>query len=156
MARALELDDQQETTILLGAYLHDVGKVQVPHEILHKPGPLTDAEREVVEMHPIWGIELLGNVEFPWDLKPIIRWHHERYDGSGYPDRLKGDEIPLSAQIVGILDVYDALINPRAEHPAVPADRAVEEILACRSWWSEPVVAAFLKIVPRVTADTLT
>src|SRR6266705_1063057 len=83
MARALGLAEEDETTVLLGAYLHDVGKVRVPHEILRKPGPLTHEERELVEMHPIWGIELLANVEFPWDLKPIIRWHHERYDGSG-------------------------------------------------------------------------
>src|SRR3989449_4149033 len=83
MARALGLAEEDETTVLLGAYLHDVGKVRVPHEILRKPGPFTREERELVEMHPIWGIELLANVEFPWDLKPIIRWHHERYDGSG-------------------------------------------------------------------------
>src|SRR6266571_2996846 len=70
MARALGLAEEDETTVLLGAYLHDVGKVRVPHEILRKPGPLTREERELVEMHPIWGIELLANVEFPWDLKP--------------------------------------------------------------------------------------
>src|SRR5206468_1663243 len=87
--------------------VHVGGKVRVPHEILTKPGPLTQTELEVVQMHPLWGIELLASVEFPWDIKPIIRWHHERYDGSGYPDRLKGDEIPLAAQIVGILDLYD-------------------------------------------------
>ena len=153
VARALGLNDQEETTILLGAYLHDVGKVRVPHEILHKPGPLTRAERELLQMHPIWGIELLGNVEFPWDLKPIIRWHHERCDGSGYPDRLKGDEIPLSAQIVGILDVYDSLTNSRTEHAAVSAERALEEIMNCRAWWSERVVAAFLKVIPHATAQ---
>src|SRR5207247_1287969 len=85
------------------------GELRMPHELLRKPGPLTREERQVVQMHPIWGIELLASVEFPWDLKPIIRWHHERYDGTGYPDHLKGDEIPLAAQIVGMLDVYDAL-----------------------------------------------
>ena len=113
MARLLGLDDQAETTILLGAYLHDVGKVRVPHEILNKPGPLTREELEVAQMHPLWGIDLLADVEFPWDLKPIIRWHHEKYDGSGYPDRLKGEEIPLAAQIVGIAEVYDALTASR-------------------------------------------
>src|SRR3989449_981272 len=102
MARVLGLDDHDETAVLLGAYVHDVGQLRIPHELLRKPGPLTREEREVVQMHPIWGIELLASVEFPWDLKPIIRWHHERYDGTGYPDRLKGDEIPLAAQIVGM------------------------------------------------------
>ncbi len=72
MAQQLGLDEQQQTTIQLGAYLHDVGKVRVPHEILNKPGPLTREEFEVIQMHPIWGIELLASVEFPWDLKPII------------------------------------------------------------------------------------
>ncbi len=147
MARALGLDDREETTILLGAYLHDLGKVRIPHEILGKPGPLTREEREVVRMHPIWGIELLANVEFPWDLKPIIRWHHERYDGSGYPDRLRGEEIPLAAQIVGILDVYDALTTPRPHAPALPAAQAIKEITRCRGAWSERVFRAFLSAV---------
>src|SRR5204863_512794 len=75
MARILGLEDEQETTLLIGAYLHDLGKVRVPHEILTKPGPLTQTELEVVQMHPLWGIELLASVEFPWDIKPIIRWH---------------------------------------------------------------------------------
>jgi len=89
MARALGLDEHAETTILLGAYLHEPRSVQVPHEILTKAGPLTQVDLEVLQMHPIWGIELLANVDFPWDLKPIIRSHHEHYDGTGYPDRLK-------------------------------------------------------------------
>src|SRR5881396_1733606 len=147
-ARVLGLDDQTETTILLGAYLHDVGKVGVPHEILSKAGPLTREEREVVQLHPIWGIELLADVEFPWDLKPIIRWHHERYDGTGYPDRLTGDAIPLAAQIVGILDVYDALTAARAYQPARTADQALAELTRYRRWWSDPVFEAFLKICP--------
>jgi len=144
MARALGLDDEQETTLLIGAYLHDLGKMRVPHEILTKPGPLTHDELEVVQMHPLWGIEMLASVEFPWDIKPIIRWHHERYDGSGYPDRLKGDEIPLSAQIVGILDVYDALTTNRAHQPGLSHALALESLTRCRSWWSDRVFEAFL------------
>jgi putative nucleotidyltransferase with HDIG domain len=147
MARILGADEHAETTILLGAYLHDVGQVRVPHEILKKPGPLTRVELEVLQMHPIWGIELLANVDFPWDLKPIIRSHHERYDGTGYPDRLKGDEIPLGAQIVGILDVFDALTTTRAYQAALPVDQAIAEITRRRSWWSERVFAAFLQVV---------
>jgi putative nucleotidyltransferase with HDIG domain len=148
MARALGLDEHAETTILLGAYLHDLGQVRVPHEILKKQGPLTLVEREVLQMHPIWGIELLADVDFPWDLKPIIRSHHERYDGSGYPDRLKGDEIPLSAQIVGILDAFDALTTTRADQPALPVEQAIAEITRRRGWWSDRVFEAFLKVVP--------
>src|SRR5204863_348392 len=133
VARGLELDDTAQTTIRLGAYLHDLGKVRVPHEVLNKPGPLTREEFEIVQLHPIWGLELLAAVEFPWDLKPIIRWHHERYDGTGYPDRLRGDEIPVAAQIVGIADVYDALTTARSYRPAMshePAMPAAERAVA--------------------------
>jgi putative nucleotidyltransferase with HDIG domain len=146
VARILMLDDTAQTTIRLGAYLHDLGKVRVPHEILNKPGPLTREEFEVVQMHPIWGLELLAAVEFPWDLKPIIRWHHERYDGTGYPDRLRGDEIPVAAQIVGIVDVYDALTTERSYRPALPHEAAIAEIEKCRGWWSAPVYEAFLRV----------
>ncbi len=154
MAQQLGLDEQQQTTIQLGAYLHDVGKVRVPHEILNKPGPLTREEFEVIQMHPIWGIELLASVEFPWDLKPIIRWHHEKYDGSGYPDRLKGDEIPLAAQIVGIVDVYDALTTTRSYRPALAPADALKEITRCRAGWSEPVFAAFQRSLAERVAET--
>src|SRR6266700_562377 len=139
MARALALDEHAETTILLGAYLHDLGKVRVPHEILRKRGPLTRVEVEVLQMHPIWGIELLATVDFPWDLKPIIRSHHERYDGTGYPDRLKGDEIPLGAQIVGILDAFDALTTTHAYQAALPVAEAIAQITRRRGWWSDRV-----------------
>jgi putative nucleotidyltransferase with HDIG domain len=145
VARALGMADDVQTAIQLGAYLHDVGKVRVPHEVLNKPGPLTRDEYEVVQMHPIWGIELLAKVEFPWDLKPIIRWHHERYDGTGYPDRLRGDEIPVSAQIVGIVDVYDALTTARPYRKAMVQDVAMAEITRCRSWWSDQVFIAFVE-----------
>ena len=143
VARALGMDGHAQTTVRLGAYLHDLGKVRVPHEILSKPGPLTRQEFEVVQMHPIWGIELLAKVEFPWDLKPVIRWHHERYDGTGYPDRLCGDEIPVSAQIVGIVDVYDALTTTRPYRPAFSQAAALAKIDHCRKHWSAAVFSAF-------------
>ena len=143
VARGLVLDETAQTAIRLGAYLHDLGKVRVPHEILNKPGPLTREEFEVVQMHPIWGLELLAAVEFPWDLKPIIRWHHERYDGTGYPDRLRGDEIPVAAQIVGIVDVFDALTTARSYRPAMTHEAAMQEIERCKGWWSEAVYDAF-------------
>jgi putative nucleotidyltransferase with HDIG domain len=145
VALALGLEEEVQTAIQLGAYLHDVGKVRVPHEILNKPGPLTRDEYEVVQMHPIWGIELLAKVEFPWDLKSIIRWHHERYDGTGYPDRLRGEEIPVSAQVVGIVDVYDALTTARPYRKAMTHDAAMAEITRCRSWWSDHVYIAFVE-----------
>jgi putative nucleotidyltransferase with HDIG domain len=147
VAKALGLDDHEQKTIRLGAYLHDVGKVKVPHEILNKPGALTRDEFEVIQMHPVWGIELLANVEFPWDIKPIIRWHHEKYSGAGYPDRLRGDEIPLSAQVVGIVDVYDALTTTRAYRPALTHETALSELTRMRASWSDRVFDAFMRAV---------
>jgi len=145
VSRALGLDDVEQTTIRIGAYLHDVGKVRVPHEVLNKPGPLTRAEFEIVQQHPVWGIELLAGVEFPWDIKPIIRWHHEKHDGTGYPDRLQGGEIPVSAQVVGIVDVYDALTTDRPYRPGMAHAAALEEIATCAAWWSRPVYEAFAR-----------
>jgi putative nucleotidyltransferase with HDIG domain len=144
-ARELGLDEHEETTILLGAYLHDLGKIGVPPDVLHKPGSLTPEERAIVQMHPVWGISLLADVEFPWDIKPIIRWHHEKYDGSGYPDGLRGDAIPISAQIVGIAEVFDALTTDWGHQAALPVERALERITGSRHWWSERVVEAFLR-----------
>jgi HD-GYP domain-containing protein (c-di-GMP phosphodiesterase class II) len=147
VAHVLGLDATAERTILLGAYLHDVGMVRVPHEILHKAAPLSLEERAVVERHTVWGIGVLADVDFPWDLKPIIRSHHERYDGSGYPDHLVGEAIPLGAQIVGILDVYDALTSARAHQSAMQPAEALAEITRCRSQWSEHVLDAFTQVV---------
>jgi len=145
VAQLLGMDEHAQTTVRIGAYLHDVGKVRVPHEILSKPGKLTSDEFAVLQMHPVWGTELLAAIEFPWDIKPIIRWHHERRDGSGYPDRLRGAEIPVSAQIVGIADVYDALTTTRPYRPALSRERALAEMERCRGWWSEAVCRAFRK-----------
>lgn len=144
VGRAMGLDEAQLTTLRMGAYLHDLGKVRVPHEILNKPGPLTPEEFEVIKQHPVWGIELLATVEFPWDIKPIIRWHHERYDGTGYPDRLRGEEIPLGAQIICIVDVYDALTTTRSYRPAMSPELAAARMDESRHWWRGDVYGAFM------------
>jgi putative nucleotidyltransferase with HDIG domain len=147
VASALALSDEEQTTIRLGAYLHDLGKVRVPHEILNKPGALTAEEFAVMKLHPVWGIEMLAAIEFPWDIKPIIRWHHEKYDGTGYPDRLQGDEIPLSAQIICIVDVYDALTTTRSYRPAMDHAEAMRRMHDSRHWWRPSVFAAFERTV---------
>ena len=144
---ALGLDEHEITTVRLGAYLHDVGKIRVPHEILNKPGRLTNEEFDVIKMHPIWGLELLEQVEFPWDIKPIIRWHHEKYDGNGYPDRLRGEEIPVNAMIIGIVDVYDALTTSRSYRGAMPPQVAVAEMDKMRRSWRDDVYQAFCRAV---------
>lgn len=144
---ALGWDEYERTTVRLGAYLHDLGKVRVPHEVLNKPGPLTHEEREIMEMHPLYGLEMLGSVEFPWDVKTIIRSHHEKIDGTGYPDRLRGDEIPVSAQVICIVDVYDALTTTRPYRAAFTHERAIAEMTTCRRWWRQDVYDAFTKTV---------
>jgi putative nucleotidyltransferase with HDIG domain len=150
IAHELGFDEEQQTTIRIGAYLHDVGKVRIPHEVLNKPNALTPEEYRVIQMHPVWGLELLATVEFPWDIKPIIRWHHEKYDGSGYPDRLRGEEIPVSAQIICIVDVFDALTTTRSYRPALSLGEALLKMEECRGWWRPDVYQAFLRSVNRV------
>jgi putative nucleotidyltransferase with HDIG domain len=152
LAQELGLDEQQQTTIRIGAYLHDLGKVRVPHEILNKPSVLSAEELRVIQMHPVWGLELLATVEFPWDIKPIIRWHHEKYDGSGYPDRLRGDEIPVNAQIICIVDVYDALTTSRSYRPAMSTAAALITMEECRGWWRPDVYQAFVSSMNRFSA----
>lgn len=147
VAQALSLDTARQKTVRLGAYLHDLGKVKVPHEILNKPGPLTREEFEIMQMHPIWGVELLEGIEFPWDIVPMIRWHHEKYDGSGYPDRLKGDEIPVDAQVIGIVDMYDALTTTRSYRAAHDHAAAMEIMWKSRHCWRPDIFDAFLRSV---------
>jgi HD-GYP domain-containing protein (c-di-GMP phosphodiesterase class II) len=131
----------------LGAYLHDVGKVRVPHEVLNKPGRLSSEEFEIIKQHPVWGIELLAAIEFPWDIKPIIRWHHEKFDGTGYPDRLVGEEIPLGAQVICIVDIYDALTSTRSYRPAMSHEAALACMRETPHWWRPDVFDAFMRTV---------
>jgi putative nucleotidyltransferase with HDIG domain len=145
VAGELGLDDVQRTTINFGAYLHDVGKVKVPHEILNKPGKLSAEEFQTMAQHPVWGIEMLEGIEFPWDIKPIIRWHHEKYDGTGYPDRLAGEDIPVTAQVVGVADVFDALTSARSYRGAMQYHDAVRVMAEIRDQWSADVYDAFVR-----------
>jgi len=114
----------------MGALLHDVGKIVVPPEILNKPGALTPGERALMERHPDAGVELIGDMDFPWDIRPMVRHHHEAWDGSGYPAGLAGEEIPLSARILCVADVYDALATDRPYRPAFPHERTLEIMAA--------------------------
>jgi putative nucleotidyltransferase with HDIG domain len=110
----------------MGALLHDVGKVSVPLTILNKEGKLDEDEWSVMSRHPVYGVELLEGIEFPWDVRPMVRHHHERWDGSGYPDRLAGEAIPLEARILTIADIYDALTTTRSYRRAFTHERAME------------------------------
>jgi HD-GYP domain-containing protein (c-di-GMP phosphodiesterase class II) len=110
----------------MGAFLHDVGKTEVPESILNKPGKLTEEERRAIELHPVTGDEMLSTIEFPWDIRPMVRWHHERWDGAGYPDRLVGEEIPLTARILRIADIFDALTTSRSYRRPLAAEDALK------------------------------
>jgi putative nucleotidyltransferase with HDIG domain len=126
LARAVGIDESTLFWFRAGALLHDVGKLIVPSSVLNKSGPLTPEERSQIERHPVAGVELLGDIDFPWDIRPMIRYHHERWDGSGYPEGLAREAIPLSARILCIADVYDALTTTRSYRPAYPRERALE------------------------------
>jgi putative two-component system response regulator len=119
---ASELD----RALLLGGYLHDLGKIAVPDGVLLKPGPLTPEERVTVNRHPSAGADLVGELRSLDEVRPIIRHHHERWDGSGYPDRLKGEAIPLGARIMAVVDVYDALRTARPYKPPLSLERTRE------------------------------
>ncbi|HJU91156.1 MAG TPA: HD domain-containing phosphohydrolase [Gemmatimonadaceae bacterium] len=113
IARASGYDEPALFWLRAGALLHDVGKIVVPSEVLNKRGPLSPAERVLMERHPVAGEGLLSGIEFPWDVRPMVRHHHERWDGTGYPDGLSGESIPLAARILCLADVFDALTTDR-------------------------------------------
>lgn len=130
------LTTEEIHTIVSASALHDIGKIVIPDSILLKPGRLTDEEREIMNSHTTKGCELLAKLEnVHQDSKQyqaaydICRYHHERYDGGGYPDKLKGDEIPLSAQLVSVVDVYDALVSERVYKKAFSKEEAYEMIM---------------------------
>jgi putative two-component system response regulator len=124
----LGLDEDARTALKRGGYFHDIGKIALPDSILLKPGALTPEEFQRVKQHPVVGDQLCGNLRALTRVRGIVRHHHERLDGSGYPDGLAGDAIPLLAQIIGIVDVYDAMTTDRSYHRAVSRDLAVEEL----------------------------
>jgi HD-GYP domain-containing protein (c-di-GMP phosphodiesterase class II) len=118
LARAAELPLARDQQTEFGFLLHDVGKVAVPDAILFKPAPLTDEERVLMEQHPVIGWEILRGIEFLGDAKLVVRHHHEHWDGTGYPDGLAADDIPLAARVFAIADTLDALTSDRPYRPA--------------------------------------
>jgi putative two-component system response regulator len=160
LGRHLALSDDEVTALARGGFLHDIGKVGVPDAILLKPARLTPAEYGVMKDHAIIGDRLCGELRSLRSVRPIVRHHHERLDGSGYPDGLQGDRIPLLAQIMAIVDVYDALTTSRPYKAAVSADRAFEELAveAKRGWHRQDLVDAFVGlgrrgVLPRHDAE---
>lgn len=125
LAEAAGLPDEDLRWFRMGALLHDVGKVAVPEAVLKKPGRLTDEEFAIMKRHPDAGVDLLEGIDFPWDVRPMIRHHHEKWGGGGYPHGLAGLEIPYSARILTVADVWDALTTTRSYRAAFGTDRAL-------------------------------
>ena len=129
-----------------GGYLHDIGKIAIPDAILMKPGPLTPEEFAQMKQHPLVGDRLCGNLRALHRVRPIVRHHHERLDGTGYPDGLAGDAIPLLAQIITVVDVFDALTTQRPYAMMRTPDEAYEELRqeARRGWRDARLVDEFI------------
>ncbi len=141
VARALDLRDEALLSALeAGALLHDVGKLGVPDHILNKPGPLTPDEYDQIKRHTVVGADIVGAVDFPYPVAPIVRHHHENWDGSGYPDGLRGDDIPVGARILSVIDCYDALTSDRPYRRAMSHDDAMVIVTERRGTMYDPAV----------------
>jgi PAS domain S-box-containing protein/putative nucleotidyltransferase with HDIG domain len=141
------LPSNQVTGLRLIGYLHDIGKISVPVQLLAKPAPLTELERELVRQHARVGHEILRGVDFPWPMAEAVRQHHERLDGSGYPDALKGDQILLEARIVAVADVVEAMASQRSYRASLGTEAALAEIEeGAGSRYDERVVLACIRL----------
>lgn len=149
LARRLGIRGQELRAVEWGALLHDVGKIAVPDQILRKGGPLTEKEWQIMRQHPRWGYEMLADVEFLRPALDIVYNHHERWDGTGYPRGLRGEEIPLPARIFSAVDTYDAITSDRHYRGARSHDSAVQELQRVAGNQLDPrVVGAFLQLSP--------
>jgi response regulator RpfG family c-di-GMP phosphodiesterase len=154
LAAELGLDKPTRRRLALAARLHDIGKVGVPEAILNKPAALADEEMAVVRQHPVIGERILAPIVRRRAVLAGIRSHHERLDGGGYPDGLRGDAIPLFGRLIAIPDCFDALTTSRAYRGALPAAQALEHLRAGAGKHYQPAfVSAFLRIAPRLTPD---
>jgi putative two-component system response regulator len=149
---AMGLDSASLLTIYLGGYLHDVGKVGIPDSILFKPGKLTEDEFDVMRTHTVRGEEICRPLPSFRHVLPLIRSHHERMDGTGYPDRLAGNRFPLLARVIQTVDIYDALTNSRPYKTAYPRAKALEtlEEETARGWRDPEVTTLFVRLNKRV------
>lgn len=154
LARALGVNDDLTVQALeAAALLHDTGKIAVPEHILNKPGKLTPAEFEKMKLHAPIGAEILSSIDFPYPVVPIVRHHHESWDGTGYPDGLKGTEIPLGARILSVVDCFDALTSDRPYRRRMSDNEAIKIVVDRRGSMYDPVVvdafvASYKQIMP--------
>ena len=153
IARGLGMSDTEIQGVKTAALLHDIGKLAVPEHILSKPGPLTQEEFQKIRVHPQVGAEIISAVPFPYPVAPLILSHHERWDGKGYPQGLKGEEIPLGARILSVVDYYDALTSDRPYHKAMAPEAAMALLQQEAGRALDPqVVQMFVKMAPEMEA----
>jgi putative nucleotidyltransferase with HDIG domain len=154
VARLLGCTPLEIEALRAGALLHDVGKIAVPDYILNKPGKLTAAEFDKMKIHTIAGAKILGRVEFPYPVVPVVRSHHERWDGKGYPDGLKGEEIPLTARILSVVDCFDAVREDRQYRKGLTREEAIGLIMEGSGTQYDPqVVGTFITHLPEFEAE---
>lgn len=155
VGEGLGLDPEMVRSLRLGGYLHDLGKIAVPDGILLKPGPLDPIEYERIRAHPGAGSDLVLGLRSMELVRPIMRHHHEKWDGSGYPDGLKGEAIPLGARIISVVDVFDALHTERPYKAALSRSEAVSTLIreADLGYWDPRVVETFLEILRHFKHD---
>jgi putative two-component system response regulator len=148
LGTSLGLGAAELRQLRIASLLHDIGKVALPDSILFKPGPLTEEEGELVQQHPVVGEKICAPLKSLREILPVIRHHHERMDGSGYPDGLCGDEIPLKARILQIADIYDALTSDRPYREALTSDEALQVLRyeAMKGWLDALLVWRFSRI----------
>ena len=151
LGRTLELDEAQIAALYRGGFLHDLGKVGIPDAVLLKADSLTAEEYDVMKQHTIIGDRLCSSLRSLREVRPIVRWHHERLDGSGYPDGLRGEGVPLLAQIIGVVDVFDALTSVRPYRDPLSAEQACAELQmeVDRGWRQADLVRTFSKLAAR-------
>ena len=148
IAEALHLPEERVSAIHTAALLHDIGKIGVSDQILQKNGPLNDEEWEPIQAHPSMGVSILKHVENLRDCLAAVQYHHERYDGSGYPSGLKGSNIPLDARILAIADSFDAMTSSRPYRDKMTAEDALGEIIQCSGTQFDPeIVRVFAKLI---------
>ena len=149
LAEALGIkEEKQLDAIRAAALLHDTGKLAVPEYILNKPGPLTPSEFERMKVHATVGADILKSIDFPYPVEPIVRHHHENWDGTGYPAGLRGQEIPLGARILSVVDCYDALTSDRPYRPRYSREHSEQVLRERRDVWYDPwVVDRFLSLL---------
>ncbi|MHC1781288.1 MAG: PAS domain S-box protein [Anaerolineaceae bacterium] len=154
LSRAMGIAEEELIHVRRGALLHDMGKLGVPDNILRKPGPLTEEEWAIMRCHPLYTYDMLSPIEFLRPALDIPFYHHEKWDGSGYPSGLKGEDIPLAARIFAVIDVYDALSSDRPYRSAWPKDKVMDHIRTSSGSHFDPqVVELFLKIMDKPTLD---